>query len=851
MSETKETALDYFISYADADREWAEGVLTDALRDAGFKCLTPRDFEPGKSLLQSFEDAVTLSRQTVLVLSPAYLMDNFTRFSDQLAQHYGAELATWPVIPVYYKPVDDLPLRIRMLNPLDATHQEDWNNVIQTLVGQKPLQKPETPPPPYRGLRPFAEADREFFFGRERDVQDALNLLRAYPFLALIGPSGSGKSSLVYAGLLPSLRKSQVFGAGSWLVVNIRPGADPLSSLATALRGDPLQPQVSVPNLLAIEPTARRLLLIVDQYEELFTVSTGDVTLFQRALLDLVQHQYASVLLTIRADFYPDLMSSLLWPEIREHRFEIPPLNEESMSQAIRKPAEKVGVYVEAALIERLVSDARDEPGVMPFVQETMILLWDKIVRRFLPLSAYEALVLPRTVYGNRNAEEITGLEAAITLHAEAVLSRLDQARQAIARRIFIRLVHFGEGRPNTRRQQPQAALLGGNDQELFDKTLSYLAEDQSRLLALTGEEGDTPKVDIAHEALITAPSSIRAWIEEGRADELFRRELREDALRWVEANKNVSYLYESTKLQNARAWADRFHEEIDDQIQSFLNECDQHDKKRRWQQGLFLALVGLFALFGLSSAGYFIRLELLKQAARSPMVSFPEGPAVFGYEESRVEGVLPAFQLEKFEVSIREYGSCIAAQRCTPPNVPYVEGAEEPGDDLPVTWVTAYQAATFCDWIGRRLPTVKEWERAVRGTEGRTWPWGEASPIDPSLRVHIFLSDWPDIVPPNGPVAVDDKAYALGVSPEGIWHLLGNAAEWTSTYASHSTCPDPYGKDCPIWDGKSTKVQALYAVGLGWAGAMSSDEKARVSAYYPASPISVDPAIGFRCADS
>jgi hypothetical protein len=169
MSQTDKTTFDFFISYAGPDRDWAEGVLTDALRAAGFQCLTPRDFEPGKSLLQSFEDAVTLCKQTVLVLSPAYLADHLVRFSDQLAQHYGAELATWPVIPVYYKPLEDLPLRIRMLNPLDATRPEEWNNVIQALADQKPIQKLETPPPPYRGLRPFEEADREYFFGREGD----------------------------------------------------------------------------------------------------------------------------------------------------------------------------------------------------------------------------------------------------------------------------------------------------------------------------------------------------------------------------------------------------------------------------------------------------------------------------------------------------------------------------------------------------------------------------------------------------------------------------------------------------------------------------------------------------------
>jgi hypothetical protein len=392
-----------------------------------------------------------------------------------------------------------------------------------------------------------------------------------------------------------------------------------------------LKPQTTISRLLA-EVNASRLLLVVDQFEELFTVSREDALPFQKALLALTQHENVSVLITVRADFYPELMSTALWPEIREHRYEIPPLNEEGMADAIRKPAEKAGVYVEAALVERLVSDARDEPGVMPFVQETMILLWDKIVRRFLPLSAYEALVLPRSAYEKGGHEETTGLEAAITLHADAVLSRLDESQRVIARRIFIRLVHFGEGRPDTRRQQPQSALQANDDPVLFKNILAYLADNKSRLLALTGAEGEAPKVDISHEALITAPSSIRAWIEEGRADELSRRDLKDDATKWQEAQGNPSFLYESTRLKQAETWAGRFHQEIDGRIQDFLRASSERDKRRRWQRRSFLVLLGLFALFGIASAGYFIRLEMLKQAARGPMVSFTAGPALLGY---------------------------------------------------------------------------------------------------------------------------------------------------------------------------------------------------------------------------
>jgi hypothetical protein len=116
---------------------------------------------------------------------------------------------------------------------------------------------------------------------------------------------------------------------------------------------------------------------------------------------------------------------------------------------------------------------------------------------------------------------------------------------------------------------------------------------------------------------------------------------------------------------------------------------------------------------------------------------------------------------------------------------------------------------------------------------------------------VQIFLSEWPQVIGLDGPVAVDDKNFADGKTPEGVWHLLGNAAEWTSSSATLTACPDPYGKDCQTWDGKTTQVQALYIVGLGWSQDLLSEQKARVSEYSAASPIVIDPSIGFRCADS
>ena len=264
-------------------------------------------------------------------------------------------------------------------------------------LGPHPPLPPSPPPPPlkracpYPGMAPFREADSDRFFGRDREVEELLHSLWLHRFLAVIGPSGSGKSSLVFAGLIPALRRCGLFGTGGWAIRIIRPGERPTMALAVALGGDPADLARVVAIAIESEPDARRLLLVVDQFEELFTVAHTDAVAFQHALRRLAETPDAYVILIARADFYPHLMVAPLWPEIQAHRVEVVPLDRGGLRRAIVRPAEAVEVFVEGALVERLVADAAGEPGILPLVQETLVLLWEQLERRFLPLNAYEA----------------------------------------------------------------------------------------------------------------------------------------------------------------------------------------------------------------------------------------------------------------------------------------------------------------------------------------------------------------------------------------------------------------------------------------------------------------------------
>lgn len=556
-----EGRYDVFVSYAEADRAWVEGYLLDALRTTGARVHSESAFALGAPLLGEFERAVRQSDRTLLVLSPAYLTDEFSQFGDLLAMTYGLESATWPIIPLILHPVK-LPPRLAILTALDATDMSEWKAVVarlgETLRRPLPRNAEATPPKcPYPGMVPFDEADHDRFFGRTQDIDALIHALHIHPFVTVIGPSGSGKSSIVFAGLMPTLEHSTLFGDGPWQFFRMRPGAHPLKTLEDRLlrrrrgaTGKPLDDFVR-------RAAGKRYLLVVDQFEEVFTSSEkAEADAFQEALLHLLEVPRFHIVLTFRADFYAELMVARLWPEVRSHKVEILPPNEANLREAILRPAEAVGVYVEAALVERLAADASGEPGMLPLLQETLVLLWDHLERRYLPLRAYETLVLPRRAYPGVGSAEPSGLQVAMARRADSVYNSLTIEQQTMARRIFLRLVHFGEGRADTRRQQEVAALRDPTDDpRLFNATIDRLVGE--RLLTLSGDERGGRVADLAHEALIDGWPTLQEWLAERREAELLRRRLEVKASEWVRLGRGSGGLLDEAELPEAERWRD------------------------------------------------------------------------------------------------------------------------------------------------------------------------------------------------------------------------------------------------------------------------------------------------------
>jgi signal transduction histidine kinase/putative methionine-R-sulfoxide reductase with GAF domain len=427
----------------------------------------------------------------------------------------------------------------------------------QTLLVQRQPTLPQADPPsarlgcPYPGMVPFRVGDAGVFHGREAEVRQIARYLRHGRFLCLIGPSGAGKSSLIHAGVVPQLADGSYFAPGYWLIRELRPGDQPLQTLAEALGtlaealGGYADPAAYVSRLLAANPPTQRVLLLIDQFEELFTLAPPPERARFIALIKALRHvESCAILITLRADFYADLFKSALWPIATTERIELPRLRGEYLRQAIQRPAGSLGVEIDDELAERLVADAADEPGALPLIQETLALLWAEMNDRRLSLASYTRM----------SDSAGSGLAVALELKANTALADLTDAQQPIARRIFLRLIQFGEGRANTRRQQPLAALRSTNDDPaLFNATLQHLAN--NRLLTLSGaEQGDT-RVDLAHELLIDSWPTLQRWLIEWRDAELIRRRLDMLVAEWVRLGKGGAGLLGDVQLIETERW--------------------------------------------------------------------------------------------------------------------------------------------------------------------------------------------------------------------------------------------------------------------------------------------------------
>jgi tetratricopeptide (TPR) repeat protein len=475
------------------------------------------------------------------------------------------------------------------------------NNYIQQhVITPAPADGEGTPPetgdPPYKGLQYFDEADADEFFGRELLTARVAGRLSQARFLTVIGASGSGKSSLVRAGVIPALRRGQRLadgalppaGSGGWDIRTLTPTAHPLDALAAVLARDEesVTAAAALARDLATEPRALalaaqralsrtgqpRLLLFIDQFEEVFTLcrQPAEREAFINHLVRASQQSSVIILIALRADFYAQCSQFDGLRELVSQQQEfIGAMTPAELARAILEPAKRGGWKMQAGLVELMLDEVGAEPGALPLLSHALLETWARRRGRTLTLSGYR---------------EAGGVEGAIAATAESVFQqRLTPAQQPIARAIFLRLTELGEteASPDTRRRVPFSELMTrSTDTATLDAVLAILTE--ARLVT-----ADKDEVEVAHEALIREWPTLRGWLAENREGLRRQRQLTDDAHEWEKLGRDTGALYRGAKLKQMAAWAERFHEPLSVLEAEFMQASAEQAARETAQQQL------------------------------------------------------------------------------------------------------------------------------------------------------------------------------------------------------------------------------------------------------------------------
>ena len=450
---------------------------------------------------------------------------------------------------------------------------------------------------PYKGLGRFESSDAEYFFGRESTVEELRRRIMRENLVMVVGPSGGGKSSLVYGGLLPSL--DEPGGDTMWRVAPLRPGIDPLASLAGAVAralGDTGAPAQTLDlaeillrrlargggaRMLArlIEAVrhrgpAARLLLVVDAFEELFTLCCDSA--IRASFIDLIAaigrqagQGIVTLLGTLRADFTGELMSDeVLAAALDGHYMMLRAMNGAELGRAIRLPAKRLGVLFEAGVDDDLLATMARDPAALPLMEYALEWLWAEQREHLLTRSAYTRM---------------GGMAGALALHADATWEKMDEVEQARARRLLCRLVTVAPpGAGEDRKRSQTRAELGGElwqvARTLAGQTVGY--EQPARLVILSRDDCGRERADIAHRGLPHCWPRLRGWLDEERPFLVLLAEWQRALQRW-ESDERPDRLLRGADLDEALAHQARVASEYPELLR-FLAESGQAAVEQR-----------------------------------------------------------------------------------------------------------------------------------------------------------------------------------------------------------------------------------------------------------------------------
>ncbi|MFI6597625.1 helix-turn-helix domain-containing protein [Nonomuraea sp. NPDC050536] len=471
---------------------------------------------------------------------------------------------------------------------------------------------------PYVGLAAFQPEDAEWFFGRERLTEDLVSRVRDNRFVAVFGASGSGKSSLLRAGLLSAIHGTRSESA-AWPTLLFTPGPHPLEECAArlaalsggsanALRDEladnPRALHLTALQILADRPEGSELLVVVDQFEEVFALCQS--TQERRSFIDGLAtaagaaNSRTRVVLGVRADFFarcaehPALVEAL-----RDTQLLVGSMTADELRRAISKPAIRAGCVIEGALLARVVADAVGQANVLPLVSHALRETWRRRRGNALTLSGYEAA---------------GGIQHALAQTAEAVYAGLTIEQQNLARGVFLRLVAIGDGTGDTKRRVLRSDLDTHPDTaEVMD------ALTRAHLVTL-----DTDTVEMTHEALLYAWPRLREWINVDRAGLLVLQQLTVAASTWEREHRDHSLLYRGGRLAVAAEWAERHRGDVllTEGVEKFLVASDRQQNRSVMLRRAAVGALAVLTLVAFTAAGVAFQQRSTAQAERDRAMS-------------------------------------------------------------------------------------------------------------------------------------------------------------------------------------------------------------------------------------
>lgn len=831
---------DVFLSFDWLDHNYVM-VLADKLRAQNIKVFLDRWYLRPDSPWPQELDRILSSCASLVICIGSGEMDNWQQREVYFALEKRKSDADFPVLPLLL-PGAEPALGLLSLDVwIDLRQGLDQSlplTMLSAIIRRRPLgsdfqqriKETKSGLNPYKGLTHFREEDASFYYGREEAITKLTEIIRRNHFAAVVGDSGSGKSSLVRAGLIPALRKEV---QESWEILTIVPGDRPLYNLTSAfvtllypglddekrslkiaehqqaLEKQPAQVKNWINLIRKSQLLSGRFLLVVDQWEELYALQpNGDnqeardrkgsvVTIFIEALLAATEAGIFSVVLAIRSDFMTHAISHRpLTDRLMDSQLNLGPMRRQELQRAIEKPAEQAGSGFEDGLVESMLNDVAANSGSLPLLEFALQRLWNDPERRGgnMRQPAYTAM---------------QGLAGALIRTADEAYRTLSDQDQKIAQLILVELVQTGEDMGDISRRV-SISKFGAEALPVIKHLM-----DQNLLVIKKGLEEGQDTVELAHETLIRQWRQLRSWLIDDRQFNSWRAKLD------LALEKNE--LLEKHRLREARLWRlvkrnQLYKSELDFIAKSYTRTIIQRAKLAAavllptglaaafafWvgTEELLSPKLGVYVLLAQAGVTYFIEPEMVdipseEDAEKANALSFLMGSKTNEKDADIIERpqhrvtINKPFHMSQYEITFDQYqvfaylidrdGGCADKHKIETSRVQDEHWGRGKRPAINVSWS---DATCYAQWLSKitgvknpyRLPTEAEWEYAARaGTESVFW-WGSA--MEQQMAVcDGCRSDWQGKSERKQTAEVNDPGFKPNAW--GLYHTSGNVWEW------------------------------------------------------------------------